>query len=48
MSVLQATYVIVLVEVGLFDFLPLEGAAVGQDLDDGLLISPFTEIPKHA
>lgn len=36
----SGTYVVVLVEVGLFDFLPLERAAVGQDVDDGLLVGP--------
>lgn len=35
------TYIIILFKVCLFDFLPLEWAAVCQDVDDGLLISPW-------
>lgn len=36
----SGSYVVVLVVVGLLDVLPLERAAVGQDVDDGLLVRP--------
>lgn len=39
----SGTYVVVLVEVGLFDFLPLKRAAVGQDVNDGLLVGPWRQ-----
>lgn len=37
------THIVVLVEVGLFNFLPLKRRAVRQDVDDGLLVGSWRE-----
>lgn len=40
-SALHATYIIILIKVGLFNILPLTWAAVRQDVNDGLLVSSW-------
>ena len=38
------THIVVLLEVRLFDLLPLVGTAVGQDVDDSLLIGAWDKV----
>ena len=44
---LNDTHIVILLKICVFNFLTLSCAAVGQDVDDGLLVSPCRENTMH-